>query len=191
MISKDITLNYDPFISADYHLLKEIRHGKNDISRTIDIIKMHNSIVKPSDCFLFLGDISESEIFDRDSLIVKRELIKLCNQLNGNKIILRGNNDTGDDELYYKMGFKKIINKESAIKDNIIFSHKPVEVKDDKMLNVHGHIHGSREYWNIDYKNHIDAYFGLYGRPMKLSELITYYNENKYTGCFTVNKEEN
>ena len=32
----------------------------------------------------------------------------------------------------------------------------------------------------MDAKNHLDSYYGLYGKPMKLSELVEYYNSGKY-----------
>jgi len=186
----DTVEDVDPWISCDYHLLGELMKGSGaDISRSQEIIKMHNKYVKPNDLFLFLGDISEEEYYDiknKENEDRLNLLIKLCKQLNGKKIILIGNNDAGTDSFYKKLGFIEII-REPVLLGRHVFSHEPIET-DEGILNVHGHIHGSKCYWNVDYQDHIDAYYGLYGHPVKLSFLDDYYNNGKYTGCKTVIK---
>lgn len=177
----------DPWISTDYHLLKELLHGgsEDNTERTEKIIEMHNKVVKPNDEFLFLGDISESELFDNKKYVnswIFEKLKECCNRLNGRKILLIGNNDTGPDEFYKECGFKEIYH-DPIITDKFIFSHGPINTISNK-LNVHGHIHGNKRYWNIDFHNHIDAYYGLWGSPVKLS----YLNKKQiqsfyYNGC--------
>ena len=40
-------------------------------------------------------------------------------------------------------------------------------------INIHGHIHGARNYWNCEAKNHADVYSKAYGyRPVELREVI-------------------
>ena len=179
----------DPWLSADYHLLKELGHGGEDIQRTLDIIKIHNSVVKPNDLFFFLGDISESEFYDRKLMNLLQKLIPLVRQLNGKKIILTGNNDTMPDSMLKEMGFLEVYRDPIILKKHI-FSHGPTQ-SINGLLNVHGHIHGNKSYWNLDFRNHIDVFYGLYGHPVKLSyldkesTLIDYYN-----GCITKTKED-
>lgn len=177
----------DPWVSSDYHLLKELKYGNKDLRRTNDIIAMHNKFVKPNDVFLFLGDISESEFFDQDKEKIMNELIKYCNRLNGIKILLTGNNDTIDIDVYKQMGFKEIYT-EAVATQNYIFSHHPVPTANK--LNLHGHIHGTKEYWNMNAEKHIDVYFGLYGQPVKLSYLNKYYLDGKYQGISKVVNEK-
>lgn len=175
--------NINPWISADYHILKEYRKGEMNSKRSEDIISMHNHVVKKDDVFLFLGDITESEYFETSSNSHLKEVISIVKRLNGHKILITGNNDTGTDSLYKEMGFEEIYHSPIETK-NFIFSHGPI--KTDGKLNIHGHIHGSKEYFDIDYHNHIDCYFGLWGRPVKLSELQKFYKTGMYKDCKTI-----
>lgn len=172
----------DPWISADYHLLKELTKGDKTCERSEEIIKMHNKYVKPKDIFFFLGDISESEIFDQHNKKYIEKLIEMCKRLNGIKIMIKGNNDTGRNEIYKKCGFVEIYD-DPIILEKHIFSHGPV-ITYNNIINVHGHIHGSKNYWGVDPKDHIDVYYGLYGKPMKLSELDKFKTMMEYQkGC--------
>lgn len=175
----------NPYISSDYHLLREILKGdRNDLSRSESIIEMHNKIVKPNDVFLFLGDLSEEEFYEAGSDAIKQKLINMCKRMNGRKIMIYGNNDTTDIDFYHrKCGFIEVY-KNPILTKKHGFSHGPIDTGD--IMNVHGHIHGSKQYWGIDYHNHIDVYYGVWGQPVKLS-----YLDNKqiqqfyYNGCIT------
>lgn len=112
-----------------------------------------------------------------------------------------GNNDNYDFCNFYKQcGFTKIYKNPVLIQNPIfkpfdegsklLFSHEPIDIEKEfgteesnKILNIHGHIHGTKTYWDgINPKNHIDCYYGLYEKPMRLSELIKFYNSGKYLG---------
>lgn len=176
----------NPWISADYHLLKELTKGDTTCERSEEIIKMHNKYVKPKDVFLFLGDLSESEIFDQNNQKYISKLIEMCNRLNGIKIMIKGNNDTGRNEIYKKCGFVEIYD-DPILLDKHVFSHGPI-ITYNNVINVHGHIHGSKNYWGVDPKDHIDVYYGIYGRPMKLSELDKFKTMLEYQqGCKKTN----
>lgn len=179
----------DPYISADYHFLREkIKTGTSDHDRKRmdEIVSSHNRVVKPTDVFLFLGDIGESEFSDDES--AQAELKKIMLKLNGVKILVRGNNDNLSDEFYKACGFSHICDIIQT--EKYIFSHKPVCVTGD-VLNVHGHLHGNKRYWDIDSKNHIDVYWETNGRkPNRLSDYIRFFKEGKYAGCTTILSEE-
>ena len=176
----------NPWISADYHLLKELTKGDITCERSEEIIKMHNKYVKPKDVFFFLGDLSESEIFDQNNQKYISKLIEMCNRLNGIKIMIKGNNDTGRNEIYKKCGFVEIYD-DPILLDKHVFSHGPI-ITYNNVINVHGHIHGSKNYWGVDPKDHIDVYYGIYGRPMKLSELDKFKTMLEYQqGCKKTN----
>lgn len=185
--TKSIIYNIDkknPWVSADYHLLKDLVKGTNDMSFTENIITMHNKFVKPNDIFLFLGDISESEIFDQKNKVYVQKLIEVCKRLNGIKIMLKGNNDTGPNEIYKACGFVEVYD-DPILLSKCVFSHGPI-VTDNGVINVHGHIHGSKNYWDIDYHDHVDAFYGLYGQPVRLNDLISSKNLKQYQeGCVT------
>lgn len=177
----------DAWVSCDYHLLREFLKGVPNIERTEKIIEMHNKYVKKNDLFLYLGDLSEQEFYDIKSKENQKYLdllIKLSNKLNGRKIIIIGNNDTGSDNFYKQCGFIEVI-REPILLGNHVFSHEPIKTEDG-VLNVHGHIHGSKVYWDgVNPEDHIDAYYGIYGHPVKLSYLDEYYKAGKYSGCTT------
>lgn len=177
--------NINPWISSDYHFLGELIKGEEAIdSKTI--IKMHNKVVKPNDVFLFLGDITESEF--TLSLTRMREVGKLVKKLNGIKIILLGNNDTSSEHVYHEMGFVEVYRTPIETK-NYIFSHRAIPTKGK--LNIHGDNHGSKIYTNdIDPKNHIDCYFGLWDGPVKLTDLVSYYKQGLYKGSVYDSSED-
>lgn len=188
----------NPWFSSDYHIFREFRFDngnwannleKDAKSHTNKIIKMHQKYVQPNDVFVFLGDLCESELNGRPDY--QEKLIDICNKLNGTKILIKGNNDMMPNEFYYKCGFVHIFDKPVfSTKYHCVFSHIPVDLKplkvDNTFLNVHGHIHGSRNYWSMDWHNHIDVYPEMNGnKPMKWSELIHNFENHLYDGFTT------
>ena len=172
----------NPWISSDYHLLKEIiTNGGKDLSMTESIIKMHNSVVKPNDIFFFLGDLSESEYDKGISKALKEKLINICKSLNGKKVMMIGNNDTLPDSFYKECGFLEIYHN-PIFTEHHLFSHGPIPTCG--ILNVHGHIHGTKSYWGMDFYNHFDVYHGLWGGPIKLSYIDKVSTQEAYyKGC--------
>jgi calcineurin-like phosphoesterase family protein len=177
--------NEDPFISADYHLLKERlivddkKKEKQEESRSEKIVKLHNSKVKKNDYFLFLGDVHEGELHEGSDLM---ELVCMINRLNGKKILLCGNNDTQRWDYYLACGF--IFATRSPITTaNYIFSHEPIDIKSmgvkDDYINFHGHIHSHRTLFNMDYHNHINVYWEDFDGPLRLSEYLKLYEDKK------------
>lgn len=172
----------NPWVSADYHLLKDLIKGDESMAMTEKIIATHNKYVKPNDLFLFLGDISESELYDQANKKYLGKLIELCKRLNGIKIMIIGNNDSAPTKFYKECGFIEVY-ENPVLTSKYVFSHGPVYV-DKGIINVHGHIHGSKSYWGVDHNDHVDAYLGLYGQPVKLNDLTSYQNMSKYQqGC--------
>lgn len=110
------------------------------------MINKWNSIVKENDIVLHLGDFGFGS---------KEQLINICHQLNGYKILLKGNHDMRKGNGFWiDCGFNEVykqkemllteilgINQDFVKTDSdVILSHYPREVPDDK-LNIHGHIH--------------------------------------------------
>ena len=178
----------DVYVSADYHLGKKFLHkqstpeyAKHEANEK-RIIELHNKVVKPDDTFLFLGDLSESEFGEEYEVDrIKEEVKKLIKTLNGKIVMIRGNNDTFDDQFYKDCGIYVVTNKDIVFTEKHAFSHYPCNVTGD-MLNIHGHIHGSRKYWNIDPKNHIDVWWDMWGGPRKISDFDKIYESGIYKG---------
>lgn len=200
--------DYNPYIVSDYHLLAE--DFKNVTHKTNDIINFHNKTITRNDDVLFLGDISEKEIYSGD----KKELDKLRKcilRLNHRTMgLILGNNDDKNFKDFYKScGIQFIfecpliisnpIVKPFGPNSKIIYSHQPMDINIfagsqnyEDTLNIHGHLHGSKNYYNnIDWRHHIDVYYELYPRPMRLSEIIQFYMDGKYNHCHTLKKKDN
>lgn len=127
-----------------------------------DIIKKWNSVVKPNDIVLHIGDFGFGN---------RNELQSIINQLNGEKYLILGNHDYRLGKNFFeKIGFKKVY-KEYVLA-NIVFSHYPKEVKKGQ-INIYGHIHNSKpEEWYDD-KNHFCACVEMINyTPIGLSEIL-------------------
>lgn len=183
----------DPFVVSDYHLLDDLISGDQDLTKSNSIIEKHNKYITPNDDVIFLGDVSGSETFAKGNEQLPEKLKEFCKKLNHRHMsLIIGNNDySSQEDFYRKCGFDKVYDKPVLLDDpvfkpfgensKIMLSHEPVEV-DDNTLNIHGHLHGCKKYFNINPKNHIDVFYGLYYRPMRLSELIQYFKSGKYNG---------
>lgn len=192
----------NPWFSSDYHIYKEFRYdngnwaeslAKNAELHTNKIIRMHQNWVKPDDVFVLLGDLCESELNGRDDF--QEKLKETVQELNGIKILLKGNNDKMPNSYYYDCGFIFVFDKPFfSQKYRVVFSHEPYDICETKLesdwLNVHGHIHGSRNYWNMNWERHIDVYPEINGfKPMKLADLRKNYSAGLYSGKTTFHQQ--
>lgn len=160
------------WVSTDWHLFKYDHETKKSyIREDADyIIRDHNNKVKDGDIFIYLGDMVDDEAeYNMDSFK------KLLKRLKGHKVFIKGNNDILPDKFYLDCGFAAVCN--SAVYNDILFTHMPVE--NDFIINVHGHTHGSRVYYDTKYKNHIDAYSQK--EPcIQLPDIISEYKSGNY-----------
>ena len=187
----------DCYVSADYHLGKYLLYNEDDpkyeehLKDNEKIINLHNKVVKKNDLFIFLGDLSESEFGDElDSEMIRKEIKKLIKLLNGKIILFCGNNDTFSNSFYKECGIETVIRKDYILTDKYYYSHYPVNVGNKDLINIHGHIHGSKSYWGIDWHNHIDCYWKLWDGPIRISELKRKYKIGSYIGN-TIHSDNN
>lgn len=134
----------DIWLTSDTHFdhIKIIDYEKrpftNNIEMTEQLITNWNSVVKPNDIIFHLGDV----------FFCKAERMKeIADQLNGRKILIRGNHDKGySDTKFKKLGFD-VYNYYFI--NNMLLSHYPQQdtplrtaiMNTDLIGNVHGHVH--------------------------------------------------
>lgn len=182
----------NPFISGDYHLLKETnkkhsdRHFEQYYKQTQNNIQMHNRCVGENDLWLCVGDISESELHKAEDIAALYNMIK---SLHGRKILIIGNNDNFDDEFYYKCGFE-YVSRSYIATPQYIFSHEPQNMAELKVssdvLNLHGHLHGAGSYRNMDWKQHIDVFHGKHdGSVLQFSQYLDNYRNGMYRDYYS------
>jgi calcineurin-like phosphoesterase family protein len=164
-ISKTIRKKCKVWLATDWHLWLREKKGSNKCHKRSDfddIITTYKNTVHDDDLFIYLGDLVDGEFINKEQL--KDVLLELP----GIKILVRGNNDVFDWQFYRSCGFQYVVR--SFNWSNIVFSHYPIENNND--INIHGHIHGSRQYW-CPYTNQIDvAAFNGRKEPVELQFLI-------------------
>lgn len=158
------------YVGSDWHFSRykkpigQLVFNKKKIE---EIIRKYKSTIKKNDIFIFLGDLTA--VRDDNPDFVKKAINEI-NKLPGRKIMIRGNNDIEPDIFYKEIGFDIVEHK--LIFDNFIFTHKPYELHGNE-INIHGHIHGEDNYWDVEPKNHVDGFSGLFDLyPIELEELL-------------------
>lgn len=180
------------YASSDYHIFKYIKSLPNTLpaqdafKNPNFMVDIHNSTVKDDDIFLFLGDLSESELMEKPEY--QNSVKKLTQTLKGIKIIVLGNNDTMPEDYYYQCGFAYVTSEPLiSHRKKMIFTHIPYDIVGSKFtddyINMHGHIHGSKKYWNMNPDRHIDVYPGMHeNKILRYFDYCKNYNLGKYRG---------
>lgn len=160
------------YCTTDWHLWRRDKKGSTSCHKRSDFNKIINTIkdtINDGDLIIHLGDIVDGEFTNED------ELKKILIDIPGRKILVRGNNDIFSYNFYRSCGFDYVTR--SFTWANNIFTHMPI--KNDALVNVHGHIHGYATYW-IPYTNQIDvAYMGGRTQLIKLMDVLG--NQKKYS----------
>lgn len=174
-------LSENVFVIGDLHL------STKDKKKTELIVKNINSRIGRNDHLLFLGDFdgkkgTGSYQLTKDTL--KRFITK-------NIYLILGNNDPYTIEEYAKMGFKSVVDIASfrpsyGSFEKIVLTHCPLPVKEGE-LNIHGHIHGSRCYWNVDWEKCCDVWDADY-TPHTIKECIDRIENGLYQATTEIHK---
>lgn len=145
------------------------------------MIKQWNSVVSNNDTIIHLGDFGFGN---------KEQITEICSQLNGNKILIKGNHDLRKgDGFWLDCGFQTVYKRRQVFlneiipdyNNNIILSHYPVSVEPNQ-LNIHGHIHNSPLDTTLFKKeNHICVCVELLDnyKPVNLEKLILDWRDKK------------
>ena len=111
-----------------------------------DMIKKWNNTVSKNDKVFHLGDIGFGE---------PHELYEIIHQLNGYKILIRGNHDKAfSDSTLKTFGFKEIYKYPIVLEEEYILSHYKLQlVLGSDMKNIFGHSHNKDNFNNGNYYN--------------------------------------
>ena len=171
--------SYSPdrvWLASDWHLYKsevtveQKEQSKFDLER---IIIQQKLMVKPNDLFIYLGDLAHKNCGPE----YYEKIRNAYSKLNGIKILIRGNHDIESDDFYLSCGFNYIFN--TLQYKNIVFSHRPINLKDfpKAKINIHGHLHEHKGYF--DGKTDLKGYLGVYDKKMKPIKLSTIIDNKK------------
>lgn len=142
--------NESLWITTDVHLTE----GESRIATMINEI---NDRVGKDGHLLILGDLGKLRLNNG----MTRNFIETTMKsiYTENKYLILGNHDAYSVGDYVEMGFK-LVTDELTVPYNdlkIRFTHMPIPVN-KSTINIHGHIHGSNEYWYTTRRHHYDAY---------------------------------
>lgn len=102
------------------------------------IIKNWNETVSNRDVVIHLGDVA---------LGSKEETKKIIQQLNGRKILIKGNHDNWTDEFYKECGFEYVSRYPIVWNDFYLLSHAPLQLSETTpYYNYYGHVHNDEKY---------------------------------------------
>ena len=156
-------------INDNLWLISDI-HLSSNTERTNLIINRINRAVGKDGYILFLGDLVNKHTGTWAMVIDAMEKIKTPN-----KFLILGNHDTRLLHEYIDIGFKYVSDRfESSYKGwKVVFTHAPEPVNFNS-INIHGHIHGSGEYWNMSPYRHYDVYVksGIVNRDTNFSSVV-------------------
>lgn len=107
-----------------------------------EMIYRWNSVVSREDTIYMVGDFSFYDITDDYN-----KTAQICNELNGHKILIKGNHDIQSEEYYRNCGFDAAYDYPIIIEGFWILSHEPVYINYNMpYANIYGHVHGNEMY---------------------------------------------
>lgn len=110
----------------------KLRPWDNPDDMDRDMIAYWNSVVGPNDKVYHLGDV-----------VINRKALAVLDQLNGDKVLIKGNHDIFHLDDYTKY-FRDV--RGYHVMNNFILSHIPVhpDSKGRFAGNIHGHLHSRK-----------------------------------------------
>ena len=167
LITETFKKKHKVYLMTDLHLFVRDDKGKltcHHRANFKDILKNYTDVVNAKDLVIFMGDLVHGEFQEKEQL---RDIMLA---LPGRKVLVRGNNDLFSYEFYRSCGFAYITRE--FIWNQIVFTHVPINLPKNCLMNVHGHIHNFKTYY-VPYNNHIDvAYVGGREKPVELNAVL-------------------
>ena len=106
-----------------------------------ELVKRWNEVIGPSDVVFHLGDFAFAG---------KNYISSIVHQLNGRKILLLGNHDRENMIDWISCGFDSVHERPFVLDGRFILSHEPLDSIPDGMVNIYGHVHGSRFFRTLE-----------------------------------------
>ena len=106
------------------------------------IIKNWNNVVSKNDKIIVAGDVSFHN---------KEKTSEIIQQLNGKKILVKGNHDKRNTQWWMDVGFDEVSDYPIIYKEWFIIQHEPPTYINDAMpfFWLYGHVHGTEMYKTI------------------------------------------
>ena len=140
-----------------------------------ELIERWNCVVDQDDKVFILGDFS---------VYVDDRLQDIVEQLNGKKILIKGNHDCLDDTAYFNMGFSCVYNYPIIYDNFFILSHEPMYINESMpYANIFGHVHSNPIYKTYTKRSACVSAERIGYQPIQLSEVIAkikHEAENEY-----------
>ena len=111
------------------------------------MVQKWNEKVGKDDIVLHLGDFSFGS---------KSKAVSIAQRLNGRIWLLLGNHDRQQKYDLRELGFERLIRDPFLLDRKFVFSHEPLAQIPDGLVNIYGHVHGSR-YCNTKDDNRLCA----------------------------------
>jgi calcineurin-like phosphoesterase family protein len=127
------------------------------------MIAKWNSVVRPGDTVLHLGDFALG--------MNEEEVAALVSKLHGTITLVRGNHDRFGTEKFKRCGFADV--KKKIEFKNFILTHRPIPAEDlNGKINIHGHVHNKfADGYSI---NHVNVSVEMWDyTPIDFNELIS------------------
>jgi calcineurin-like phosphoesterase family protein len=164
------------FLTADWHLGENRfelmgRPFTSTEEHNNTILQRHNSVVKPDDVVIVIGDAVYQKTPD---------FLDMVSKFNGKKVLIRGNHDAVFKDEQLAPYFDKIIAEGEGISASVdgidcYLTHYPTQGKADK-FNLVGHIHAAWKYQLNMFNVGIDTN-GYY--PVNLNKIPFHFNAIK------------
>lgn len=157
------------WVISDTHFTHQmlVDEGVRPADYNEQIIKNWNELITKDDFVVHLGDV----IFGQN----KERLADIMNQLNGTKILVKGNHDLKPDQWYLTHGFDHVYDE--VYYHDVLLSHVPQALPENIRLNIHGHLHNNEHRYEevagvLSEKHKLIALEVTGYKPLKLRELL-------------------
>jgi len=115
------------------------------------LIENWNKTISNKDTIYHLGDFAWGS---------KEDIQKIVQQLNGYKILIKGNHDRSYSKTWWhNVGFNDVIDGGIILDNFYLLSHEPMYVNENMpYVNIHGHLHNNKmegsQYYNVSVELH-------------------------------------
>ncbi len=129
------------------------------------LIDNWNSVVNKEDTVWVLGDFSMHDNLEKNHMILQ--------QLNGIKILVKGNHDTLSPDAYRDMGFFLVYEHPVIVSSFYILSHEPLYVTERApYCNIFGHVHTNPTYADHSTRSYCVSAERISYTPIALDDII-------------------